>query len=190
MAPAVQPLDANQSGHERHDCQDLVLLFERCFAAEFSTVLVPGGVEPEYVPAEAGQFAQIIFTQDYFASALHETAHWCLAGARRRREPDYGYWYAPDGRTVAQQLEFERVEVKPQALEWVFATAADFPFQVSADNLSQGVGASDQFKRNIAAQAREYVMLGLPPRAARFTAALADFYGTDPGSYSFSVDKL
>src|SRR3546814_2809228 len=48
-------------------------------------------------------------------------AHWCLAGAARRRQDDYGYWYAADGRDLEQQHLFEQVEVKPQALELLFS---------------------------------------------------------------------
>ncbi len=35
--------------------------------------------------------------------------------------PDLGYWYAPDGRIEEQQALFEQVEIKPQAIEWLFA---------------------------------------------------------------------
>jgi elongation factor P hydroxylase len=33
------------------------------------------------------------------------------------------------------QSQFEDVEVKPQALDWLFCVAAGFPFNVSCDNL-------------------------------------------------------
>lgn len=56
-----------------------------------------------------------------FNSALHEISHWTIAGAKRRLLPDLGYWYAPDGRTKEQQDLFEQVEIKPQAIEWLFA---------------------------------------------------------------------
>jgi elongation factor P hydroxylase len=161
-----------------HNAFDLLPLFERCFFSEFNTRLEGGADEPLYLPAEANQPARIMFTRDYFASALHEVAHWCVAGEHRRRLNDYGYWYAPDGRNSAEQLEFERVEVKPQALEWIFSTACGSRFRVSADNLASGLGASHGFKEAIASQAREYCV-NLPPRPARFVAALADFYRID-----------
>ncbi len=50
--------------------------------------------------------------------------------------PDLGYWYAPDGRTHEQQALFEQVEIKPQAIEWLFAQAFGRKFRVSLDNLT------------------------------------------------------
>ena len=73
--------------------------------------MVVTGVIVAMLPAQQpGALNRIVFTHDYFASALHEVAHWCVAGPERRRLTDYGYWYAPDGRTEKQQMEFERVE--------------------------------------------------------------------------------
>src|SRR3546814_12851389 len=63
-------------------------------------------------------------------------AHWCLAGAARRRQDDYGYWYAADGRDLEQQHLFEQVEVKPQALELLFSDVCGLNFCVSVDNLA------------------------------------------------------
>ena len=93
---------------------------------------------------------------------------------------DYGYWYEPDGRSAEQQAEFERVEVKPQALEWIFAQCCGAPFRISADNLSgDGAGASDAFKAAVVEAARGYVANGLPARAAQFAQALGRFYRGD-----------
>ncbi len=169
-----------------HNAFDLIQLFEHCFFAEFNTRLEGGVDEPLYMPVMPDYPARIFFTRDYFASALHEVAHWCVAGAARRLLPDYGYWYAPDGRSTEQQVEFEKVEVKPQALEWIFSAACDARFRVSADNLAAGLGASAEFKEAIAAQARAYCAV-LPARPVRFVAALADFYRIknvlDPAGY-------
>src|SRR5690606_38179118 len=103
--------------------------------------------------------------------------HWCVAGDQRRLLHDYGYWYAPDGRSPEQQQKFEQVEVKPQALEWIFNRACGVKFRVSADNLTLGLEASPEFKANIAAQARQYC-IALPVRPARFVLALSHFFGT------------
>lgn len=169
-----------------HNATDLIQLFERCFFAEFNTRLEGGAEEPFYQPAAVDQPARILFTRDYFSSALHEVAHWCVAGEARRGLADYGYWYAPDGRSIAEQLEFERVEVKPQALEWLFSSACGIRFRVSADNLASGLGATSGFKEAIAAQARAYCEQ-LAARPARFIAALGAFYRTssalDPTLY-------
>ena len=155
------------------DAQQLCVLFDALFGASESTCLVAGGEEPLYVPADAThEQARIIFRHDYVASALHEIAHWCIAGSARRCELDYGYWYAPDGRNARQQAEFERVEARPQALEWLFSEACGLVFRPSIDNLNGAVIDSTGFVHAIAAAARDYCEWGLPARARVFHAAL------------------
>ncbi|MCA9619631.1 MAG: elongation factor P hydroxylase [Myxococcales bacterium] len=149
-------------------------VFERCFFASHRTRLVGGGDEPIYLPAdEPGGIARVVYRHDYVASALHEVAHWCIAGARRRRLVDYGYWYAPDGRSAEQQAIFERVEVHPQALEWIFADAWGSRFELSADNLQGDARPSPRFARAVQAEKARLLTTGLAPRAARFLAALS-----------------
>ncbi|UZJ45906.1 elongation factor P hydroxylase [Marinimicrobium sp. C6131] len=159
----------------RHDCRDLIQLFDQTFRESHATRLCGGAEEPLYAP---GRPHRIWFTRNYFASALHEVAHWCVAGRERRLQEDYGYWYAPDGRTAAQQAEFERVEVRPQALEWLFSRAADWRFRPSADNLDAGFGPSEEFKRAIHQQALRFCREGVTDRVHAFLAALVGFYGT------------
>lgn len=156
------------------------MLFNDLFRESFRTVLVSGGTEPEYLPATARhENARIVFAHGYFSSALHEISHWCIAGEQRRTQVDYGYWYCPDGRTPSQQTAFEQVEVKPQALEWLFSVAAGSRFHISVDNLS-GDGAVDEagFHRRVRAQADGYLSTGLPERAGQFFRTLQTFYGT------------
>ena len=130
--PEAQPL--NQAPFSEADV--LCSIFESCFAETMRTRLLGGGEEPLYQPAESSDdYHRIIFRSDYAASALHEVSHWCIAGERRRQQLDYGYWYEPDGRNTEQQWLFERVEAKPQALEWLFTKACGKGFQVSIDNL-------------------------------------------------------
>lgn len=136
-----------------------------------------GAAEPLYRPAQTKQaLHRIEFSHDYFASALHEVAHWCVAGPERRLQEDYGYWYAPDGRTREQQGEFEHVEAKPQALEWLFSVAAGAPFRVSADNLAQGLGPSDTFKDAVHTEVVRLCQDGVNQRVARFCQALLAYY--------------
>jgi elongation factor P hydroxylase len=161
-----------------HDCRQLVSLFNDIFVSGEFTCLESGGEEPVYLPAENGEPHRIVFTRDYFASALHEIAHWCVAGPGRRQLPDYGYWYAPDGRTAEQQAEFERLEVRPQALEWLFSVAAGYRFRVSADNLVQGLGASEAFKDAIHRQVLHHCAVGVSQRVSAFLKALIRHYGT------------
>lgn len=177
----------------RHSYSDLIRIFDALFAVTESTVLRAGGDEPLYKPSEGDQHpAAIIFAHGYFSSALHEIAHWCIAGSYRRTLVDYGYWYEPDGRSEEKQLAFARVEVKPQALEWVFSIASGCTFNFSADNLAIGGSVVDEswrrFQQDVLEAARCYAAKGLPPRAEILAVALAQFYGTgnqwrDPTNY-------
>jgi elongation factor P hydroxylase len=159
------------------DYQDLITLFNQNFKTSYNTVLVKGENEPIYLPSdERHSYHRLVFAHGFYASALHEIAHWCVAGQERRKLVDFGYWYNPDGRTLEEQRVFETIEVKPQALEWIFSQAAGHLFRVSADNISAGIGASDTFKQRIVEQARDYIEKGLPNRAAQFLETLLTFY--------------
>ena len=178
--PLVLPSrKSHNSGRMKHHSDDLIMLFNDLFRESHHTALVKGGNEPEYIPAAGpDQPARIVFAHGFYASALHEISHWCIAGARRRRLIDYGYWYCPDGRNEAEQRAFESVEVRPQALEWLFSVAAGSRFHISVDNLS-GQGAVDEagFRARVRARADHYLRAGLPARAARFHQTLLTFYG-------------
>ena len=145
-------------------------IFQQCFASDFRTRLVGGAVEPLYLPETEASFAEIHYRHDYQRSALHEVAHWCLAGPQRRQLDDYGYWYLPV-RNAAQQAAFEAVEARPQALEALFAEAAGVDFRVSSDDVASL--PSSAFKARVAAE-RRLIQQRLPVRAKRFLAALND----------------
>ncbi len=160
------------------DHRQIEEIFHRTFADSYRTRLQGGASEPLYRPATTPEdWHCVYYTRDYAASALHEIAHWCVAGAHRRQQEDYGYWYAPDGRSAEQQALFEQVEVKPQAYEWIFSIAAGRGFRVSADNLEAGLGASDIFKWAIHQQVLHYCQHGLPQRPRLFAEALAAVTG-------------
>ncbi|MDX1589214.1 MAG: elongation factor P hydroxylase [Oleiphilaceae bacterium] len=163
---------------DTHQPEDLIRLFARCFESRYQTRLVRGDGEPEYLPADGHwRYNRVIFAHGHYASALHEISHWCIAGARRRQLPDYGYWYCPDGRDAQQQALFEQVEVRPQAIEWHFARAAGSPFHLSLDNLSgETSGQYPRFREAVWQQAQIYLKEGLPARAACFRQALLDHY--------------
>ncbi|WP_426374092.1 elongation factor P hydroxylase [Marinobacter sp. VGCF2001] len=156
------------------------MLFNDLFRESHRTVLARGNTEPEYLPAsEPEGFARVVFAHGFYASALHEIAHWCIAGEQRRTLYDYGYWYCPDGRTPKQQQAFEQVEVKPQAIECLFSLAAGFRFHISVDNLAGGGAANEgAFCLKVLAQANQYLACGLPRRAQQFYESLMQFYGT------------
>jgi len=161
------------------NAEDLITLFDRCFAQSENTRLIRGDDEPIYLPADNQlPYHRVVFAHGFFASAMHEIAHWCVAGPERRLLEDFGYWYKPDGRTADEQAQFEQVEVKPQAMEWHFSAAAGHKFVFSADNLSSAIGASDQFKADVQAQALQYLEQGLPERAQRWSDCLREFYQT------------
>ena len=135
----------------------LISLFNTLFAHQ-PVILVRGAGEPEYFPAKDNQPARIEFAHGFFQSALHELSHFFIAGERRRQLSDFGYWYAPDGRTEAQQQAFERVEIKPQALECLFTLACRRPFQVSQDNLFATFDTSTStFAQDVYQQAKAYI---------------------------------
>lgn len=157
----------------QRDAKQLEYLFNRLFAEELNTHLMGGAEEPVYLPADADhRHHRLFYREDYFASALHEIAHWCVAGAARRQQVDFGYWYAPDGRSPQQQAAFEMAEVKPQALEWIFTEAAGCRFEFSADNLDAGLGASRSFIDAVSRQRQIYLEAGLPDRAERWRSVL------------------
>ncbi|WP_339058126.1 elongation factor P hydroxylase [Candidatus Regiella endosymbiont of Tuberolachnus salignus] len=165
-----------------HHYQQLITIFNQCFANSDNTRLLKGDDEPIYLPAdETTPYHRVIFAHGFYASALHEVAHWCIAGEKRRQLVDYGYWYCPDGRDLQTQHQFENVEIKPQALEWLFCVASDFPFNVSCDNL-QGDCEPDRlaFQHRVRQQVLSYLQYGIAPRAQYFIRALQLFYQTPP----------
>ena len=170
---------------------DLESLFRQTFFKRFNTVLVGGAGEPLYQPsADKGQPHRIFYREDFFSSALHEIAHWCIAGVQRRKQQDFGYWYLPDGRDQQQQQAFEKVEVKPQALEWMFSVAAGRKFFLSADNLSGTGELSESFAGNVQAQAVAWCRTGMPPRGLLFIHQLESYYQTDVALQLSSYQQL
>ncbi len=156
-----------------NEVKTLITLFNHTFKTSNQTVLICCEKEPIYRPADAKHsYHRIIFAHGFFASALHEIAHWCVAGKARRLLEDFGYWYIPDGRTMEQQSAFEKVEVKPQALEWIFSQSANVTFHFSADNLANGCRASNEFQQAVLTQVQHYLTHGLPKRAQRWSDAL------------------
>ncbi|MGQ3889091.1 elongation factor P hydroxylase [Legionella sp. CNM-1927-20] len=164
---------------KEHHYQDLITLFNTCFAQKYNTQLVKGIDEPLYLPADKNRsFHAIYFAHGFFSSALHECAHWLIAGKARRKLIDYGYWYIPDGRTPEEQALFQQVEVKPQALEWILSVATGYQFQFSIDNLNGSPVDMDAFKQAVYEQVINYCNHGLSKRANLFRLCLCHFYQT------------
>ena len=172
---------------DKHQIEDIMRIFDDCFAESYNTRLERGGDYPIYLPQFADEdgvpsdrpYNVILFAHGFYSSALHEISHWLVAGTERRKLEDFGYWYEPDGRSAQRQREFESVEVKPQAIEWVLATAAGFRYFASADNLTGNAGDNSAFKHAVYEQVKIYAERGfLPKRAEQLRQALCQFYGT------------
>ena len=166
-----EPLDAHQ----------LMRLFNQAFAESDKTELIGGAAEPYYQP---GPPHCIYFRADYVRSALHEVAHWCVAGRRRRQVPDYGYWYSPDGREAEQQQAFFAVEARPQAIERCFCEAIGIAFSPSVDNVGAHIDPPQmrRFEARIQEWCDQFARTGLPPRAARFVTVLRSTTPLSQGS--------
>ena len=153
----------------------IIKVFNQCFNQSYSTELTRGCDEPLYTPAgPGGGYHQVIFAHGFPSSALHEVSHWCIAGPERRLKEDYGYWYVPDGRSQDQQGLFEIVEVKPQALEWLYSVASGLDFRVSLDNLSGHQKSCDLFRLKVRDQSCRWIrgIDSLPLRSSIFLQGL------------------
>ena len=151
----------------------IVSSFDKAFKLEYQTVLVGGADEPLYQPSsDLKSNAVIYFREDFVSSALHEVAHWCLAGEARRKLSDYGYWYKAD-RDIEAQIDFESVEVLPQAIEWILSNAAGIPFNVSSDNLSLENYDALNFRQKVHEKVNELVVKTLPLRVEKMALALS-----------------
>jgi len=179
---------------EQQRLQCIIQLFDRIFLDAENTQLIGDADEPLYIPSSSRAVPhQLIFRENFLSSALHEIAHWCIAGKQRRLQQDFGYWYQPDGRTVDEQARFESMEVKPQALEWIFSNACGQKFTPSADNLNASDDIADDtgFKQVLVKQARQWCeSQQLPSRGKIFIDALSKEFNTaDPYNleyYQFS----
>ena len=152
-------------------------VFAASLGDDYHTELVGGASEPFYKPAGGGGPAQLYFREDFPASALHEVAHWCIAGIQRRRQEDFGYHYIAGPRDAKQQATFFELELRTQSLERAFACALGLEFQPSADNLQADI---DGFAAAIEAYTRTLeAWLASPAgaRARRFIQALEQASG-------------
>lgn len=154
--------DLSQNQNDDELTQWLIHLFNSMFAQTnmdgVPTILVRGDGEPEYFASRDGNPARIEFAHGFFASALHEISHWCVAGEKRRQLDDFGYWYVADGRDETTQKLFERVEIKPQAIECLLNLALGRYFYVSQDNLNADFDTSNStFANDVYLQAYDFL---------------------------------
>lgn len=154
------------------DHREITRRFNGSAGRAFDVRLIGGAAEPLYLPARDGRPAEIHFTRDYAQSALHELAHWCIAGAQRRALTDYGYWYQPPPRKPMDQARFFAAEVRTQGLEYLLAGVAGVRFHVSVDDPGRELGG---FLECVQAAAADWLGRGFTARTAAVFAAL------DPG---------
>lgn len=155
------------------DSNQLEAIFNQCFQQNYHVCLKGGFDEPIYLPQTKSSLAIIGYRDDYFASALHEISHWCLAGKQRLLQQDYGYWYI-NNRSIEQQCKFLEVEVKPQALEAYFSAIVDYPFQVSLDHFATPTHIKQQFEDAVEEQFQRFKTDALlNDKAKRFASQLS-----------------
>ena len=112
--------------------------------------------------------------KDFAASALHEAAHWCIAGKHRRARQDFGYDYLPPPRSAEDQRAFFELELRTQSLEALFAEAAGLDFIVSTDDFDAEPGPFARRVRAHLPRTRRWLRTPAGVRAAQFIAALED----------------
>jgi elongation factor P hydroxylase len=157
--------------------QEIITIFDNLFEKSERVVLRGGYEEPFYKAPSEDECGEIRFTKDYISSALHEVAHWCVAGTKRRKIDDFDYWYTPDGRNEKQQKVFFQVEVMPQAYELCLSLAAEVNFNISADNLGGINFPIESFKNNVLKKVEELLDNNLRGRHEMLMEALQMKFG-------------
>ena len=110
-------------------------LFNSTFEKKYRVRLIGGAAEPIYLPPVEKQSGAICFREDFVSSALHEVAHWCIAGRDRRKMVDFGYEYISPPRDEIAQKIFLQAETRVQGLERLFSEISGVSFSASLDNL-------------------------------------------------------
>lgn len=147
-------------------------VFNSLFAQRYRVEMIGGAVDPDYLPPTPTTAGCIRYRSDYAHSAMHEAAHWCIAGPQRRRQVDYGYWYQAPPRDEQAQQAFAEVEARVQALEAIFTEAAGLLFRVSIDDVDNLLRFEADFTRAVEAQRLRWWQRGLPARAELFRVGL------------------
>lgn len=152
-------------------CQYLI----EVFLSVFPGLMIKGGAqEPLYVAPKGEARAVLFFRDNYPRSLLHEVSHYCLAGDRRRKMDDFGFWYSPCGRTEEEQARFEFVEARPQGLEKAMCEIVGIPFSPSLDDFS-GRPASQEFLERLN-DAYSEMVISPPVTARKALVGLANYF--------------
>lgn len=154
-------------------CQNLI----NAFSGILPNLTIKGGAEePFYEAPQANSNAVLYFRSNYPRSLLHEISHYCLAGDRRRSLDDFGYWYAPCGRTAEEQIRFEEVEARPQGLEKALCEIVGVKFSPSLDDFS-GRPPSECFLQHLDLAYQE-MLLNPPPTAKKVLSGLKSYFNS------------
>ena len=155
-------------------------------AKSLPNLIIKGGAdEPFYQAPKGDTKATIYFRSNYPRSLLHELSHYCLAGERRRKLDDFGYWYSPCGRTADEQSLFEKVEARPQGLEKAMCEAIGIKFLPSLDDFS-GNPPSDEFLYSLNCAYQE-MLTSPPPTARKVLLALRNINAIDSAYKSETI---
>ena len=94
------------------DLQLIIELFEQQFFDRFNTRLEAGASEPVYLPASGDcAWHRLCFREDYISSALHETAHWCIAGLERLKLEDFASLFFHNNKNNTSYRELENPHI-------------------------------------------------------------------------------
>jgi elongation factor P hydroxylase len=159
--------ERRQPGVAQPSAAEIAGCFNFLFGRSHRVEMIGGGGEPEYLPATDESPGYVRYRSNFAHSALHEAAHWCIAGARRRQQVDYGYWYQSPPRDETTQLAFVQAESRVQALESILTSAAGMVFRVSLDDVENLFRFEADFADAVATATAQWWRCGLPPRAEK-----------------------
>lgn len=125
--------------------------------------------EPLYTPDPP----TLHFMRGSIPSLLHEFAHWCIAGEKRRKLQDYGYWYEPANRHLSDQSRFQEAEVYPQAVECLLSVSVGREFVASFDNFSISPQQRYDFAVAVGTKLQDLARRDISPRIDQLIRALA-----------------
>ena len=109
-------------------------------------MMIGGAAEPLYLPHTGRIRRAFSIRADFAASALHEAAHWCIAGSRRRVLIDYGYRYdAAAARSATRGTRSLPRSATCRHWSVLFARVAGMPFRISADDFGDDDGRTRTF---------------------------------------------
>ena len=154
----------------------LTKTFHTLFAeSDDPTILLGNAKEPVYLPKNSSNpYNRIYYRDNFLSSALHEICHWTIAGQARRQIVDFGYWYTDQRGSQRMQKSFLKVEIVPQALEWILTSSLDQPFFVSLDSFGDSELLPD-FRKSVRDKALTFYNGRKPPRFEKLLSRILTY---------------